>query len=122
VVLNKVSGWQVGQWLDEIRVGKSYVGLTFAEVTEADPFSVEVTGPGYLRQVTSWERRGRALVNKNELRFSGLDIPTALVAVTVFDSAHRGNLRASGLLPTTITLVESSGYTIGSGEIVLYVD
>lgn len=121
-MLNHVSGWQVGTWLDGLATGPSFAALAFAEPTEADPFSVEVTGNGYRRVQVFWQRRGRAIVNDNVLKFSGLEVPVGLVAVMIFTAMFRGDMRASGVLSQPMTLIDTPGVTFGKGEIVLYVD
>lgn len=120
-MLNRVSNWQVGQWLDSIQQGVSYLGLLQSEPTESDIASVEVYGDGYRRQVVSWTRRSRSLILAQECRFSGLALPMGVAGVAVFTSQRGTTVRATGMLPQKITLVTTSAFTLGRGEIVLTV-
>jgi hypothetical protein len=120
-MLNRVSNWQVGQWLDDIMAGGSYAGLVQSEPTETDVTSVEVYGDGYRRQVVSWRKAGRSLVLAGTVTFSGIELPMGIAGLAVFTSMTGGTIRATGMLPEKVTLVTASSFTLGPGEIVLNV-
>jgi len=120
-MLNRVSNWQVGQWLDQIRSEQSYMGLVQSDPTEADIASVEVYGDGYRRQLVSWRKSGRTLLLDNTLSWTGIDLPMGIAGVAVFNSQFGTRMRASGLFEEKITLITATSFTLGPGEVALHV-
>lgn len=121
-MMNRVSTWQVGEWLDPMVTGQSWAGLFQSDPSELEPAAGEVIGSGYRRQYVLWRRTGRALVNVDPVTWRGLSVPVGLVGVGIFTSQTSSTMRASGLFLEKITLVTKTSFTLGAGEIVIAID
>ena len=111
-----VTDAQAHAWLQEI-ADAAWISLHFDSPALGGADLAEISGGGYGRfKMAFTQPTNRTIWSLLDARFTGL-MQTKLVYFGIWDSTHKGLLRAYGPLPTAVQILNGKGYVMNAGSI-----
>jgi hypothetical protein len=109
---------QVHLWLQDV-ADAGWVSLHYDSPILGGLDRAEISGGGYKRIKVSFSQPSNRIIwSLTDARFTGL-VQTQLTHFGIWSGESLGMLRASGLLPTKVIILNGKGFVIPAGELAL---